>query len=61
MTRKVNKFLSCGKILVRKSFGQVFTWSEGVLHNATWIPNASRVLDPTQWPFHFERLDVSTI
>lgn len=43
------------------SIGQVFTWSEGVLHNATWVPNASRVLDPTQWTFHFERLDVSTI
>lgn len=43
------------------SIGQVFTWSEGVLHNATWIPNAARVLDPTQWTFHFQNLDVSTI
>lgn len=43
------------------SIGQVFTWSEGVLHNTTWVPNASRVLDPTQWTFHFERLDVSIV
>ena len=43
------------------SIGQVFTWSEGVLHNTTWIPSAKRVLDPTQWTFHFQNSDVSTI
>lgn len=52
---------NCQLVARVPSIGQTFTWSEGVLHNATWVPNASRVLDPTQWTFHFQNLEISSI
>lgn len=43
------------------SIGMVYTWSIGVLQTTTWVPGAKKVLDPTQWTFHFQSLTASSL
>lgn len=55
------KVYRCTLVVRIPSIGMVYTWSIGVLQNATWIPAGKKVLDPTQWTFHFQKLEVSTV
>lgn len=51
----------CTLVVRVPSIGMVYTWSIGVLKSGTWVPAAKKVLDPTQWTFHFEKLEVSSL
>lgn len=51
----------CSLVATVPSIGKTYTWSKGVMTNATSAPSAKQVLDPTTWVFHFETLEVSDI
>lgn len=44
-----------------ESIGKRITWSKGTLKSGSIVPNAKKVLDPTEWVFHFETVEVSSI
>ena len=56
-----HKVYRCTLVVRIPSIGMVYTWSIGVLQNATLVPGGKKVLDPTQWTFHFQKLEVSTV
>lgn len=56
-----HKIYRCTLVIRMTSIERVYTWSVGVLHDTTWVPGAKKVLDPTQWTFHFQKLEVSTV
>jgi hypothetical protein len=50
----------CKLVSTVESINTVFTWFDGVLHTATPVPAQKKVLDPTAWTFHFERMERSS-
>lgn len=42
------------------SISTIFTWTGGVMQTATPFPSLKKVLDPTEWVFHFEKLERAT-
>lgn len=62
MAMEVNrKVYRCTLVIRVPSIGMVYTWSIGVLKNGTWVPGGKKALDPTQWTFHFQKLEVSSL
>lgn len=62
MAMEVNhRIYRCTLVARVPSIGKVFTWSIGVLQTGTTVPGAKKVLDPTQWTFHFQNLTISSI
>jgi hypothetical protein len=50
----------CSIAFTVPSIKKVFTWSRGVMKSGVIFPALKRVLDPTTWVFHFEKLDISS-
>lgn len=50
----------CSLTFTVPSVGKIYTWSKGVLHDGVPFPSNKKVLDPTTWVFHFERLDITS-
>lgn len=53
--------LWCTLVSTVPSIKTVFRWLNGVLQTASPFPAQKKVLDPTSWVFHFERLERSAI
>jgi hypothetical protein len=51
----------CGLVCTLPSVGERLTWSTGVLKNGLVIPPVEKVLSPTTWLFHFEKLERARI
>ncbi len=52
---------SCGLICTLPSVGERLTWSRGVLKNGVVVPPLQKVLGPTTWLLHFEKLERAKI
>ncbi|MDR1396861.1 MAG: hypothetical protein LBJ14_03940 [Desulfarculales bacterium] len=52
---------ACGLVAALPSIGERITWSNGVLKNGVIVPPMRKVLGPTTWLFHFERLERARI
>lgn len=51
------KIYACGLVATLPSIGERLAWSTGVLKNGVVVPPAQKVLGPTTWLFHFEKLE----
>jgi hypothetical protein len=58
---KAKTIYECDLIVTVPSIDRVFTWTVGVLKNGAPFPSLNKVLAPTAWLFHFEKLDVAQI
>lgn len=57
-TQAKRGFHECTLVAYVPSIIKTFTWSEGLLKSGTPVPNAKRILDPTQWVFDFAKLTI---
>ena len=57
----LKRIYMCSLVSTVPSIGVVFKWLDGVLQTGTPIPAQKKVLDPTTWTFHFERMERSEI
>ena len=55
------RIYACGLVAALPSIGERLTWSTGVLKNGVVVPPAQKVLGPTTWMFHFEKLERARI
>ncbi|MDL2315513.1 hypothetical protein LJC59_00320 [Desulfovibrio sp. OttesenSCG-928-A18] len=55
------KIYVCGLVCTLPSIGERLTWSTGVLKNGVVVPSLQKVLAPTTWLFHFEKLERAKI
>ena len=55
------KIYACGLVATLPSIGERLTWSTGVLKNGVVVPPAQKVLGPTTWLLHFEKLERARI
>ena len=55
------KIYMCSLVSTVPSIGVVFKWFDGVLQTGTPVPAQKKVLDPTSWTFHFERMERSEL
>jgi hypothetical protein len=51
------RIYACGLVCTLPSIRERLTWSTGVLKNGVVVPPAQKVLGPTTWLFHFEKLE----
>lgn len=51
------KIYTCGLVATLPSIGERITWSTGVLKNGVVVPPGQKVLGPTTWLLHFEKLE----
>jgi hypothetical protein len=51
----------CGLVCTLPSIKETLTWSTGVLKNGVVVPPVQKVLGPTTWLFHFEKLERARI
>ena len=55
------KIYECQLVIQLPSIGKRITYSKGVLQSAKDLPDAKKVLDPTDWTFHFEQKSVESL
>ena len=55
------KIYECSLVILLPSIGKRITYSKGVLQSAKDLPDAKKVLDPTDWTFHFEQKSVESL
>lgn len=55
------KIYPLGLVCTLPSIGERLTWSTGVLKNGVVVPPAQKVLGPTTWLLHFEKLERARI
>lgn len=55
------KIYACGLVCTLPSIGERLTWSTGVLKNGVVVPPLQKVLGPTTWLLHFEKLERARI
>jgi hypothetical protein len=55
------KIYPLGLVATLPSIGERLTWSTGVLKNGVVVPPAEKVLGPTTWLLHFEKLERARI
>jgi hypothetical protein len=51
------RIYACGLVCTLPSIRERLTWSTGVLKNGVVVPPLQKVLGPTTWLFHFEKLE----
>lgn len=51
------RIYKCGLVATLPSLGERVVWSAGVLKNGLVVPPAQKVLGPTTWLLHFEKLE----
>ena len=51
------RIYTCGLVCTLPSIGERLTWSRGVLKNGVVLPPLEKVLGPTTWLLHFEKLE----
>ena len=51
------RIYACGLVAALPGIGERLTWSTGVLKKGIVVPAAQKVLGPTTWTFHFEKLE----
>ena len=49
----------CSLTIKINATGETYKYSVGVLQSAGGMPGLNRVLAPTSWVFHFERLEIN--
>ena len=54
------RIYQCTLVCTVPSVSQIFTWTTGVLLSGVPFPSLGKVLAPTTWVFHFERLKRSS-
>ena len=47
----------CSLTVDLESTGETYLYYRGVMQSGTSMPSIQRVLSPTQWMFHFERME----
>lgn len=55
------RIYACGLVCTLPSIRERLTWSTGVLKNGVVVTPLKKVLDPTTWLFHFEKLERARI
>lgn len=58
---KNRKIYPCQMVISQPSIGRRITYSNGVLQSAKDLADGKKVLDPTNWTFHFESKSVETL
>ena len=51
----------CSLVSTVPSIGIAYKWYTGILQTAASFRNQKKVLDPTSWVFHFERMERSAL
>lgn len=55
------KIYECSLVIMLPSIGKRITYSNGVLQSAKDLPDGKKILDPTNWTFHFESKSVENM
>ncbi|MDR2077023.1 MAG: hypothetical protein LBP61_08885, partial [Desulfovibrio sp.] len=55
------RIYACGLVCALPSIGETLTWSKGVMKNGVVVPPLQKVLGPTTWLLHFEKLERARI
>ena len=55
------RIYTCGLVCTLPSIGERLTWSGGVFKNGTVVPPLQKVLGPTTWLLHFEKIERARI